>query len=457
MKLKLNLLICVVFFVFASCATTQNVKSNGEKNVDLPPNVIFAQKLQSLLNNGDINGAILLFGTLTPPLSDDVDLKILKASLLLSANRLDEASDIASALLKQFPKNQDVLELNAEIALASGDKNAKNNIVNELLKADPNNPTANVIQGNQQALNKKYKLAKNNYQKALIREPNNHDALFGYAQMCYYTDDLKTSKETFEKLIRNEPNNAIAYQYLGKLYAEDENYKPAIENIQKAISLDANQYDFYIDLGNYMRNTGKYKDAEIAWSKAISIDPTYFLGYTYRAGLFDEQNMIKEALSDYHKVVETNPKYYFAFEEIGILEFHEKNWSSAREYFLKADAIKSSAAYQMMVILTYLQERKTLDAKNYAQKCMKTMNRETLEYKIMRLLHDQGPVNAETALANDLNKEQDKNKRGKIMFYFGMYYKLKGMQKVANEYFSKITEMQTPLFFEYRLAEWEKE
>ena len=40
------------------------------------------------------------------------------------------------------------------------------------------------------------------------------------------------------------------------------------------------------------------------------------------------------------------------------------------------------------------------------------------------------------------------------MFYFAMYYQLKGMDKIANEYFAKITQMQTPLFFEYRLAEW---
>ena len=82
------------------------------------------------------------------------------------------------------------------------------------------------------------------------------------------------------------------------------------------------------------------------------------------------------------------------------------------------------------------------------------MNRESLDYKIMRLLHDQGPINAENAIIKDLDKETDKNKRGKMMFYFAMYYQLKGMDKIANEYFAKITQMQTPLFFEYRLAEW---
>ena len=87
-----------------------------------------------------------------------------------------------------------------------------------------------------------------------------------------------------------------------------------------------------------MRNRGQFAEAEKAWSKAIEIDPTYFLGYTYRAGLYDEQN-----------------------------------WQVARQAFLKAESIRSSSAYQMMIMITYIKEKKLLDAKNYAQKCMKTM------------------------------------------------------------------------------------
>lgn len=450
-----GILVCS-FFSCASVSAQSNPQHSEEaKTAAASPNVVFVEKIQRALESDDINGAIALFDTELPAsLKDDVDLEILRASLLLSANRTDEASEIAETLLQAAPTNQDVLELSAEIAIASGNKQTQTAIINQLLKADPNNAVANIIQGNQQVLKKKYKLALQNYRRALISEPDNTDALFGYAQMCYYTDDIASSRETFLKLLQKEPQNSLAYQYLGKLAAEDENYKSATEYIQQAIALEPERYDFYIDLGQYMRNRGEYSEAEKAWTKAIEIDPSYFLGYTYRAGLFDEQNRIKEALADYHKIIETNPKYYFAYEEIGILEFHEQNWSAAREAFLKAESIRSSSAYQMMIMITYMKEKKLLDAKNYAQKCMKTMNRDSLDYKIMRLLHDQGPINAENAIAKALDKETDKNKRGKMMFYFAMYYQLKGMDKIADEYFSKITQMQTPLFFEYRLAEW---
>ena len=458
MKTKMSVFAAgILFCCFSACASVpeQAAPKNTPEVKPAAPNIVFVEKIQSALESGDIDRAIRLFDTEMPEsLRNDVDLEILKASLLLSADRTEEASAVANRLLQSDPSNQDVLELSAEIAIASSNKQSQTTIINQLLKADPNNATANIIQGNQQALKKKYKLALKNYQRALISEPDNQDALFGYAQMCYYTNDINTSRETFNRLLQENPENSLAWQYLGKLAAEDENYKAATEYIQKAIELEPERYDFYIDLGQYMRNRGQFAEAEKAWSKAIEIDPTYFLGYTYRAGLYDEQNRIKEALKDYHKIIETNPKYYFAYEEIGILEFHEQNWQVARQAFLKAESIRSSSAYQMMIMITYMKEKKLLDAKNYAQKCMKTMNRESLDYKIMRLLHDQGPINAENAIIKDLDKETDKNKRGKMMFYFAMYYQLKGMDKIANEYFAKITQMQTPLFFEYRLAEW---
>ena len=272
--------------------------------------------------------------------------------------------------------------------------------------------------------------------------------------MLYFQGKISESKNSFEKLLSVNPDNGDALAYMGKLYAEDEKYLSASNYIKKAITADDSKYEFYIDLGQYERYQGHFKEAEAAWTKAISLEPDYFLAYTYRAGLYDEQDKFKEALEDYRKVVQTNPKYYFAYEEIGILEFHFENWAGARAAFTKANAISDSIAYKLMIIITYLRENNLLEAKKYAQSAMKTLNRESLEYKIVRLYHDQGGVNAENNFARDLDKETNKTKRGKLLFYFAQYYELKNFPQIANEYYSKILKMNAPLFFEYRLAEW---
>ena len=64
------------------------------------------------------------------------------------------------------------------------------------------------------------------------------------------------------------------------------------------------------------------------------------------------------------------------------------------------------------------------------------------------------PCEAENALSNSIQKEDNKTKRGKLLYYMGLYYDLKNLPQAAVTYYNKILEMQTPLFFEYRLAEW---
>ncbi|MGP1458594.1 MAG: tetratricopeptide repeat protein [Treponema sp.] len=421
---------------------------------DKPANILFAEALRAHLDEHDIDGAIKLFDTLPPDLAADKQIKVLKASLLLSAGRLEESSHLTAELLKADGANPDVLELNAQLALANGNRQKMQSVLKQILAAEPNNAFANVALGNQQAQGKKYELAAKYYKKALVKEPKNEDALFGLGRMAYFQGKMKEAKETLEKLLAINPNNSDGLAYMGKIFGDEEKYLSASNYMKKAIALDSSNYDYFIDLGQYERYQGHFKEAEEAWTKAIALDPSYFLAYTYRAGLYDEQNKFKEALADYRKINETNPKYYFAHEETGILEFHLKNWEAARNAFTQANAISDSAAYKLMIIITYLRENNLAEAKKYAQSAMRSLNRDSLEYKIVRLFHDQGGASAENGIARDLDKESDKTKRGKMLFYFAQYYELKNFPQIAEEYYAKILKMHAPLFFEYRLAEW---
>lgn len=437
----LTLIFCIFFAVIPLFAQNSN-------------NISFVESLQNKLESGDINGAISLYDSIPQNLANDLDLKMLKASLLISAGRYNEASDVTQELAQHPDTQKDALELDAQIATATKNSQKLKTVINQLLALDPYNPTANNILGDQQALRKKYKLAANYYRKALAGDSQNMDSLFGFGLMTYYLGDLKTSRTQFETLLKLDPYNASAWAYMGKLAADEENFLQAIQYIQKAIELESDNYEFYIDLGQYNRSRGKFSDAEKAWTKAIELNPKYFLPYTYRAGLYDEQNRIQEALNDYLKVVETNPKYYFAYEEIGILHFHLENWAEARKFFLKANSVSKQTSYQLMILATYLKEKNLFEAKNFAQTCMKTLDRASIDYLMIRLYHDQGPFNAENAIIKKLDSETDKNKKGKMTYYLALYYELKGSDRVAREYYSQVTKMQTPMFFEYRLAEW---
>ena len=85
---------------------------------------------------------------------------------------------------------------------------------------------------------------------------------------------------------------------------------------------------------------------------------------------------------------------------------------------------------------------------------MKKLERDSAKYNLVRLYVDNYSKNAETTLVNKINKEDNSNKRGEMLFYMGLFYEVNGALESAKEYYGKVTAMQAPMFFEYRIAEW---
>lgn len=475
MKLKKIVFCFLVASIFASCTTTkvdQTEETTVEKKVEKqskkeakkvekkkeepkdPPNIAFAKKLQSFLDKNQIKEAIDLFQSLPKELEKDIDFKILLASLYISDKQYDQAIEVANFILQIEPENIDAYELISLALEGKGDKAAQKANADKILEIDPYNVTVNIQKAEDYAMNKKYKLSKQSYKKALKNEPKNVDALFGYAQMSFYTDDLKEAEKSLNSILQLEPKNSLALAYMGKLAADSENFLRATKYVKEAIKYDPTNYDYYLDLGTYYRFQGKYSDATAAWNKAVEIDPSYFLAYAYLAGSYDEQNDFTSALQNYHKVIETNPKYFYAYESTAILEYHLGNWEASRKYFAEAYKYNKSVSYQLMIAATYFKEKNAFKAKEVLKPLLKTLNKDSLEYAMVRFYHDTYSFNAENSLVGKVTKEQNRTQRGKMLFYMGLYYELNGFSEKAIEYYTKVKSMNAPLFFEYRIAEW---
>lgn len=413
----------------------------------------FMADLQERLDAGEQAAALSLYDSLDAELADDFTLNLIKASLLTAENRLDEAEKECDHLDTIQGGSMDVMEIRLAIFERRGDARKKNDQLKKILAKDPLNAQANVDLAESAALKKNYKLAKKYYTNALVKDKNNQDALFGLAQMDYYMENDDQAKATLEHLLEVNPRNAQAYSYLAKLAYADNKYKVAVNNIEKAIEIDPNNYDYYLDYGLFLRSAGHFSDAERSWTKAISIVPDYFLGYAYRAGLYDEQNRFKEALDDYKKVIQYNPNYYFAYESIGILALHENNWSEALSAFLKCrDYQKENISYPLMITYCYYRLGKDAEAKKFSESIYRRIDDKfSMDYRMLRAYHDKtGFQNFPQLIA----KLDNANDRGKMYFYLGLFYELSGAEDSAKEFYSKVVSLNSPMFFEYRIAEW---
>ena len=240
--------------------------------------------------------------------------------------------------------------------------------------------------------------------------------------------------------------------YLGKLaYAANE-YKIASDYAKQALDVDPENYECNMDYGMYERYLGHYKNAESSWTKAIEIEPDYFLAYAYRAGLYDEQDIFVNAMEDYKKVIELNPNYYFAYESLGILALHEENWTTAREAFMKCyDSNKNNISYPLMITYCYYKEGNGTEAKNFSNQVLRKMDRNSIEYSMLRVFHDRA---GERPLPQRISAMTNRNLQGKMYYYLALFYDMFGGTELANEYYAKVVSMNSPMFFEFRLAEW---
>lgn len=412
----------------------------------------FVEELQQALRTGTAEDALKLYDKLPEKYAEDFDLLFLKASLFISAGRYADAKVICDSLSEKYPDNTDVMQLAAVIAKATGNTAEKNAQINALLEKDPKNAEANISLAEDALLNRSYKKAKKLYLTALSGDPTNETALLGYGETCYYTEDDEVSKSTMQKVIAQNPYNDEAYYYLAKLEAANSRYKVAADNIEKSIAIDGENYNYFLDYGMYLRYLGRFADAEVAWTKAVNIEPDYFLGYVYRAGLYDEENKFTEALADYKTIIKLNPDYYLAYESIGILAFHDKNWSEARKAFMKCREFNlDNISYPLMITYCYYMEGDKVNAKKYSDSVLRKMDRNSVEYTMLRSFHDETD---KLPLLQKIASIDNSTKRGKMYFYLGLLYDMFGGTEFANEYYLKVVNMNSPMFFEYRIAEW---
>lgn len=412
----------------------------------------FVEELQAALETGTAQDALSLYGKVPERYADDFDLLFIKASLLFSAGQYQESRELCDELQKRDPDSSSLLELRAMLARASGNNAERLSRLKEILAKDKHNAMANIELAQDAAVKRNYKLARQYYALALEGEPGNEDALFGMGQADYFMENDDRAKKEFNQILERNPKYAPAWFYLAKLAdAENERFM-AVKYASRAVELDPGNYDYLVDLGIYERAMGHFKEALEAWTKAISIQPDYFLAYEYRASLNDEEGNFPDALSDYQKVVELNPDYYYAYESMGVLAVHERKWATAGAAFMKCyNYNKTNISYPLMVTYCYYMLKNDVEAKKFSDSVLRKMDRNSMDYAMLRAWHDKA---GEKPLPQRISRLTNSNERGKMYFYLALFYDMMGSSSLANEFYSKVIALNSPMFFEFRIAEW---
>lgn len=240
---------CVASIMFYSCKTQPPATEKpGVDTVQKPEKsekftrLAFAEKLEKLLGEGKTEEALALFATVPESDASSLSMQLLKLSLMISANKLQESMTFANEIEAANPENPDILYIQAVLAGAKNDNTLRTKYLNKVLAVQPKNSQAMTALGMDFFAKRNYPMAKIWFLKSLSSDPENIDTLLGLARVYYMQNELVKASDTLNLAIEKNAEFSLLWAERARIKSESRDLQGALQDIQKAVTLDANIY-----------------------------------------------------------------------------------------------------------------------------------------------------------------------------------------------------------------------
>jgi len=172
------------------------------------------------------------------------------------------------------------------------------------------------------------------YSRAIKLDKKNSSYLIGMANAVSKQERYEPASFLFKSVVAIDPRNDLGYYNLGiileKLGKDDE----SLEMYQKALCLDPDDTDGHSNLANILTRKGRYKEAQEHYAKVLELKPSdtfqvlNCFGYSYFL-----QGDFAKAIPELHRSISLNEKDPFAYCNMSLVLFCEKDSEEALKYF----------------------------------------------------------------------------------------------------------------------------
>ncbi len=197
-----------------------------------------------------------------------------RARALHQSGRLTEATTIFLKLLKEFPKEPQVLGELGTIALEQG-KFAQS-----------------IIQ----------------LEKSLQINPHEPDVLFNRGMALKMLQRWDAALASYEQAIQLRPTFALAYYHRGDLLKDLKRWEEAIASYGWALATKPDYIEAYLDCGLVNQELHRFEAAVACFKQAIKLKPDDFTANFHCANSLLEMNCFQEALTYYDCAINLNPE-----------------------------------------------------------------------------------------------------------------------------------------------------
>ncbi len=374
------------------------------------------EDIRALVEAGDPQGALELYDRALRGGRAGPEERLLRAQLLLAADRGPEARAELESLSKEHPGQAEALATLGRLGQEAGE-------------ADQ---------------------ARGLFEQAIRIEPANFTALHGLGRILFEEGRYPEALALFDRALAAEDRFSYAFADRARTRAALEDWAGASADLDQAIRLDPQDPWNYLDRGKLRLRARALQPAESDFSRCLQLDPDNFLARVLRAGLLDERGRDEEASADYEQALRLRPDYDFAYAPLAVLHYIGKNWDRSEELFRQAfRAADHEPAYALLAALSGMQAGREREAREALRSLAAGLPADGWELQAARYLAD---PSRELAVLGWISREPDRVKRGRLLFYLASQFLREGRVAPALTYLAETAGLQRRDLPERRLA-----
>ena len=383
---------------------------------------------------------------------DSAEIRLLRASLLNSAGRPADARAIASGIVANDPGNVDALMVLAASALVEGRDRDQRLFLEQALRSEPENLQVITELGYNALRARSLRAAAGHFDSALAIDPGYPQALVGRAIVYRYERNPRRAEDLLNRAISENPGWAVAYHERARLYRGAGFREHALRDLNEAARLDPGNHWISVDRGITLMELGLRQEALAELDRSIALFPNNFLAHVHRASLREAVGDLEGAAQDHMVVMRLRPDYFFAAEGLGIIRMKQGRYLEARDAFLAAHRqAPREHRYALLAAANWMRGGRMQDPRQFLAQVMRSVERDSPEWFLMRLYHD---LSGDNDVIARIRREPNLDMQAMMMFYLALFYDVRGNVSLANSFFMQVHEMGRRGMVEWSLNEW---
>jgi len=297
---------------------------------------------------------------------EDADLRCQLAALLLKEGRYEEAEQSLHKALQIEPNHVKSLLILSNLYRRKYEFDKGQEVLQELKSLIPENEKVQLLEAGYAIDSMDFDKAKAIFQRLLEKNPESVQALCGIAEVLYWENKYEESEQFIRKCLSLDPEFSSAFLLQSRIHRLRQENEQWNELGRKAVDLSPFDDDARANLANILfRGERKLQEGYEQTKIALKINPYSLIGHSYLGNgwtpvdyteqeLEGDEDAIKQIQSllkegDEHllkrefaqadaafgKVLELMPTNFNAMIGKGTLNYHQKEYDKALEWFFK--------------------------------------------------------------------------------------------------------------------------